>query len=84
MKTKVHPAVAALILIVVVCAAGYWMWASNQDAPVPDKFISPSEQRKLYEMGGAAGKGQAPAAKPDQKGTGTAKANEKAAAPTKP
>ncbi len=83
MKAKIHPAVAALIIIAVVCAAGYWMWAANQDAPIPDKFLPPSVE-KAQEQAGSGGKGPAHAAKPDEKGTGAKKADEKATAPSKP
>ncbi|HZP81340.1 MAG TPA: hypothetical protein VFB21_06865 [Chthonomonadaceae bacterium] len=79
MKKNVHPAVAALIIIAVICAAGYWIWASNQDAPIPDRFISPSEGAKMA-MGMSGGKGPAPAAKPGEKGPGAAKMDTKAPA----
>lgn len=77
MKKNVHPAVAALIILVALCAAGYWIWSSNLDAPIPDKFIPPSEGARIAQ-GMAGGKGPAPAARPGGKGPGAGKMEVKA------
>jgi hypothetical protein len=83
LKKNVHPAVAALIIIAAICAAGYWIWSSNQDAPLPDKFLPPAVERKMAEDAAkakAGGMGAAPAAMPGQKGPGAAKMDAKAPA----